>query len=40
MLPTLFAGCVSLDEKGEYVFTINLNVGVGYKRTQFKYKVK
>lgn len=35
-----FGGGVSLDEKGEYLFTINLNVGAGYKTTQFKYKVK
>jgi len=35
-----FGGGVSLEEKGEYLFTINLNVGAGYKTTQFKYKVK
>ena len=35
-----FGGGVSLDEKGEYLFTINLNVGTGYKTTQFQYKVK
>jgi hypothetical protein len=35
-----FGGGVSLDEKGEYLFTINLNVGAGYKTTQFKHKVK
>jgi len=34
------AGGVALDEKGEYILTINLNVGAGYKTTQFKYKVK
>ncbi len=33
-------GGVSLDEKGEYLFTINLNVGAGYKTMQFKYEVK
>jgi hypothetical protein len=37
----LFAAAgASLDEKGEYLFTINLNVGAGYKTTQFKYKVQ
>lgn len=35
-----FGAGVTLDEKGEYLFTINLNVGMGYKTTQFKYKVK
>lgn len=35
-----FGGGVSLKEKGEYLFTINLNVGMGYKTTQFKYKVR
>lgn len=35
-----FGGGISLDEKGEYLFTINLNVGAGYKTTQLKYKVK
>lgn len=35
-----FGGGVSLDEKGEYLFTINLNVGASYKTTQFKYKIK
>jgi uncharacterized protein YrrD len=35
-----FGGGVSLDEKGEYLFTINLNVGSSYKTTQFKYKNK
>lgn len=35
-----FGGGVSLDEKGEYLFTINFNVGANYKTTQFKYKVK
>ena len=34
-----FGGGVSLDEKGEYLFTINLNIGAGYKTTQFKHKV-
>lgn len=33
-----FGSGVSLDEKGEYLFTINLNVGSGYQTTQFKYK--
>jgi hypothetical protein len=35
-----FGGGVTLDEKGEYLFTINLNVGMGYRTTQFKYRVK
>lgn len=35
-----FGAGVTLDEKGEYLFTTNLNVGAGYKTTQFKYKVK
>jgi hypothetical protein len=35
-----FGGGITLDEKGEYLFTINLNVGSGYKTSQFKYKVK
>ena len=35
-----FGGGVSLDEKGEYLFTVNLNIGSSYKTTQFKYKVK
>lgn len=35
-----FGGGVTLNEKGEYLFTINLNIGMGYKTSQFKYKVK
>jgi hypothetical protein len=35
-----FGSGVTLDEKGEYLFTINLNIGSGYKTTQFKYKIK
>ena len=35
-----FGGGISLTEKGVYLFTINLNVGVGFKTTQFKYAVK
>ncbi len=35
-----FGSGVLLAEKGEYLFTINLNVGMGYKTTQFKYNVK
>ncbi len=35
-----FGGGVSLDEKGEYLFTVNLNIGSSYKTTQFKHKVK
>jgi hypothetical protein len=35
-----FGGGVSLNEKGDYLFTINLNIGMGYKTTQFKYALK
>lgn len=35
-----FGGGVMLDEIGEYLFTINLNVGLGYKTSQFKYVLK
>jgi hypothetical protein len=35
-----FGGGVLLDEKGEYLFTINLDIGTGYKTTQFMYKIK
>jgi hypothetical protein len=35
-----FGSGISFNEKGEYLFTINLNIGIGYKTTQFKYKVK
>jgi hypothetical protein len=35
-----FGGGVTLSEKGDYLFTINLNIGSGYKTTQFKYKIK
>ncbi len=35
-----FGGGVTLDEKGEYLFTINLNVGAGYKTSQFKYRIR
>jgi hypothetical protein len=35
-----FGGGISLEEKGEYLFTINLDVGADYKTTQFKYRVK
>jgi hypothetical protein len=35
-----FGGGVSLDEKGPYLFTINLNIGSSYKTTQFKYKIR
>lgn len=35
-----FGGGVSLYEKGEYLFTINLNIGSSYATSQFKYKVK
>jgi len=35
-----FGGGVMLNERGHYLFTINLNVGAGYRTTQFKYKVR
>lgn len=35
-----FGGGVTLTEKGDYLFTINLNVGMSYKTTQFKYAVR
>jgi len=35
-----FGGSVQLNEKGDYLFTINLNIGMGYKTTQFKYTLK
>jgi hypothetical protein len=35
-----FGAGVSLTEKGDYLFTINLNIGAGYKTTQFKYTLK
>jgi len=35
-----FGGGVSLNGKGDYLFTINLNIGMGYKTTQFKYTLK
>jgi hypothetical protein len=35
-----FASGLTLKEKGEYLFTINLNIGASYKTTQFKYVVK
>lgn len=35
-----FGAGVSLNEKGDYLFTINLNIGAGYKTTQFKYTLK
>ena len=35
-----FGAGISLKEKGEYLFTINLNIGSGYKTTQFKYRVR
>ncbi|MDP2038854.1 MAG: hypothetical protein Q8L04_15840 [Ignavibacteria bacterium] len=42
LLPMMnhFGSGVSLIEKGEYLFTINLNVGTSYRTTQFKYKVR
>jgi len=35
-----FGGGVSLNEKGDYLFTINLNVGASYITKQFIYKEK
>ncbi len=35
-----FAGALTLKEKGKYLFTINLNIGTGYKTMQFKYRVR
>lgn len=35
-----YASALTLNEKGEYLFTINLNIGASYKTTQFKYMVK
>jgi len=35
-----FGSGVSLEEKGEYLFTINMNLGTGYKTTQFKYRIR
>jgi hypothetical protein len=35
-----FGGSVQLNGKGDYLFTINLNIGMGYKTTQFKYTLK
>ncbi|MFA7418056.1 MAG: hypothetical protein WCZ90_00115 [Melioribacteraceae bacterium] len=42
LLPMMnhFGSGIILNEKGEYLFTINLNVGIGYRTTQFKYKVR
>jgi hypothetical protein len=34
-----FGSGITLDGKGEYLFTINVFVGSDYKTTQFKYKV-
>lgn len=35
-----FASGLTLKEKGKYLFTINLNIGAGYKTMQFKYVVR
>jgi hypothetical protein len=35
-----FGAGISLVEKGQYLFTVNLNVGSGYRTTQFKYAVR
>lgn len=39
-LMSYFGGGIMLNERGQYLFTINLNIGSGYKTTQFKYKVR
>ena len=35
-----FGAGVSLIEKGDYLFTINVNIGMSYMTTQFKYTLK
>ena len=35
-----FAGALTLKQRGEYLLTVNLNIGAGYKTMQFKYRVK
>jgi hypothetical protein len=35
-----FGGALTLDEKGEYRFTVDVNVGGVSKTTQFQYAVK
>lgn len=35
-----FGAGVLMNEKGDYLFTININIGWGYKTTQFKYTMK
>jgi hypothetical protein len=35
-----FASGLTLKQKGKYLFTINLNIGSGYKTMQFKYIVR
>jgi hypothetical protein len=35
-----FGAGVGMQEKGDYLFTININIGMGYKTTQFKYTLK
>jgi hypothetical protein len=35
-----FAGAMTLKEKGKCLFTINLNIGTGYKTMQFAYVVR
>jgi hypothetical protein len=35
-----FGGGVSLDEKGEYLLTINLDIGTDYRTLQLKYRVR
>jgi hypothetical protein len=35
-----FGSALTLNEKGKYLFTINVDFGGGYKTTQFKYAVR
>ena len=35
-----FAGALTLKQRGQYLFTVNLNIGAGYKTMQFKYRVR
>lgn len=35
-----FGGGATLGEKGNYLFTINVNIGASYKTSQFKYKLR
>jgi hypothetical protein len=39
-LMNYFGAGITLNEKGDYLFTINLNIGMGYQTAQFKYTLK